>query len=210
MPKRPRIRIDTSAKAIAKLDKKVNKVARRAVTGEKKYFEQNFQGNPDNLTGVIIDLNDMAQGLTDITRVGNRTALDSIDIRLTYTGALTDDCFCRMILLQDKQVNGANITLANLLEFSAIDQQIISGIEKNFSKRIKVLWNKVISLNTVTNTNRFVKKFKKLKINTQYSGIGAGVANIMSNSLTLYVFSNILIANNPPQLTVSTRLRYFD
>lgn len=162
--------------------------------------------------GVLTLLNGVAQGTTPITRIGNETAATSIQFRAQYIAntAELSGTLVRMIIFWDRQPNGAAPTVATLLDSSVITLPYLAPYHRDYQKRYKIVYDKTMVLNpgvesattpatgvvtAVIAQERVLKKKLRLGREVKYSGAGATVASIQTNSL--YVLQISDAAQNP-------------
>lgn len=91
---------------------------------EKKFYDLNTTSTSVANTGVILNsgtLNNIAQGVTESTRVGRKCTIVGIHWRYTTvlqnsTGSVNTLDNLRMVLYMDKQCNGATAAVTDILE----------------------------------------------------------------------------------------------
>lgn len=173
---------------------------------EKKTNDTLFNPTAITNTGTIIQLNNLVQGDTNVTRDGNQVKWLNISARCSLrsnTSATTGTSF-RFMLVLDKQPNGAIYTVADLLE--NVDPS--SGIEKNNALRFKVLSSKYLAVNPNGRDRYNWTIFKKLNFKTRYQSNAGTIADISTNALSVMVISDQ--ATNTPNFQAFFRLRFID
>lgn len=160
----------------------------------------------------IILLNGIAAGDDSDQRDGRRVTLDSVSIRGDLFYAVTTSAhpadMVRMMLVYDKQANGAAPAITDIL----INANADSHYNQNNMGRFEVLWDQVWTLPQVPASTTSSVLFPKIKATkrvgraTQYSGTGNTVASIASGALYLvWVGSQASGANNTvAELSVRT------
>lgn len=161
-------------------------------------FHDKSQGVTNILSSAVItQLLDIAQGTTQSQRIGRKCTIKSIGIRYTVTIPTTPSLsggadLVRVMLILDKQANGAPLTATQILESDAVTQY------RNLvnSSRFTVLWDKSFIINATagggngTISDSYANKkhlvfFKKLNLPIEYDGTDGAITEIRSNNLTL-------------------------
>ncbi len=135
-----------------------------ASVGELKFHDLDIDDAVVSATGSITALscNLIAQGTSEIQRIGRKCTIKSINWRMTFalpttaTAASTSDV-TRVILYHDKQCNGATATVTGILE--STDYQ---------------------SFNNLANKNRFTTLMDKTVTNVCKAGSGRGTTDTLS------------------------------
>ncbi len=185
------------------------KKALSMINAERKYQDITiFQTVSTTMTA--IQLTNLTQGTTTTTRVGNQVKWVSFLIRfsLVVGSNANQGSQFRMILVQDKQTNGAIYTNAAIMENSNDPQ---SPLEKDSAFRFRILWDRMITLSDNVAGRMIVggKKFIKLRnIRTRYAGNTGTITDNISNSLSLFLISDE--PTDVPEFTARVRLRYID
>lgn len=180
---------------------------------ELKYFDVYYNTTADTSGNVTI-LNAMAQGNTQITRIGNEISCTSVQFRGTIyqnVDASLGGTEVRLMVLWDRQPNSADPTIAGLnngiLNNVTVTNLMLSPYTYENQDRYRILYDKrfIINANTwydydipaTTATIDSVlpmyipfKKKLKLSRNTKYDNAAAGITSISSNSLVFVAISN--------------------
>lgn len=160
-----------------------------------------------NTTGTVIYLNDIAGNDSLAGRDGLQVRLKSLQMRLTSEVNVSDvDTFVRIMVVIDKQPQGALPSITDILESTSIT----SVRNLSFRKRFVILKDTVQKLRSgaVSNNIQFMRLYKRLDMKSIYNSTGSGISNIESNGLFLVLFSDE--ATNPPTISGTTRVRYLD
>lgn len=186
-----------AAYALAKKNK-------REMKTELKYNQPPVSETPDNTGFDLVLLNGVDVGDTAQTRDGNKIYIKNIQFRLTLIKAsAATETSVRVMLIQDKQPNGAAFSITDVLVTDSISQ--VRNLKK--SNRFKVFYDKIHIVHTYRPMT-FIKYFKRCNIQTQYIDTGNGVADITSNSLYLAFISDESV--NAPSIAGYARLRFTD
>lgn len=155
-------------------------------------------------------LNGVAQGVTDITRIGNEIQMTSVQFRGVVTNSFADlsSKIFRMLIFIDRQANAGTPTVATLLDltvFSTAGDQVYAPYNHDYQKRYKILYDRthtltpqtLLDFDPATGTTDFtnpVLKFVQKKINARrtvkYAATGASAAAIETNSLWAFLLTN--------------------
>lgn len=121
--------------------------------------------------------------------------------------------FVRVMLIWDCQSNSAAPAVTDILTTTAYD----SPINLNNRDRFKILTDKFVSMNPNTYTtgaptggnprNALLKVYKKMSMETIFSGTGATIGSIQSGSLYLLLINAV---NNASFADTYTRVRFLD
>lgn len=182
-----------------------------------------FQLNPATgaISGIepLFLINGVAAGTSISQRIGRKCRFTSIYIRMrVVTGNTPQSQIARLIVVLDKQPNGAVMTGQQLLG------SLTSGVANPWAPnnldnrdRFKVLCDKTRLIQTnggtsgATSDVAFFKIYKKINIQTTYSGTDALIGSISTNALYMMcVGSNASDAATNAVGTFVCRVRYTD
>ncbi len=182
--------------------------------GELKFHDSTPSGTSTAAGAILVSLNLIAQGTTESTRIGRKCIIKSIGFRgravlpATATAANMSDVF-RLILLIDRQANGANTTVLSVLE----TENWRSYRNLAESGRYQTLWDKTIVMNaragiptTSGETAYPLHYYKKLNLPIEFSGVTGAITEIRSNNLILLLISDSAFAT----FNMQCRLRFSD
>jgi len=194
-----------------------------------------FQQIPINATAQVVQaLNLVQQGTGIAQRVGNKISLKSVRLRLycNYTGVLgaaTGPYYCRIMLIYDRQTNGAYPSLSSILGYARQDNTVATGtyldnINPNQYDRYQVLMDKFHFLptltsdtdNTTTENGVIINEYVKLKnLSTQFNTTAnpLTIGGISVGGLYLCVWGSPAQAANVSdnwQWNGTSRLRFYD
>lgn len=187
-------------KKYTKLDTEIKKVVKGMA--ETKYNMTNAVVNVANITSgtpIVQLLNGVAQGVTDLTRIGSTIDAKSIDLRLQFYNnfaftATSNFCtLVRVMLVREKPALGSPIQLASLMAMpTAIPVSPLNFSARAIKDRYYVLHDKCYTVGNqnVNNGQVFVHIKKKLKFKTYYRGVGSNFSDIDQNNLSLLIFTD--------------------
>lgn len=189
--------------------------------GELKYHDVNKTQVTVPILGVVNDsLNLIAQGTTERTRIGRKATVKSIHLKLTYghnnASAMAESSspVYRILVVLDKQANGAATTRAEVLK----DTSVISWRNLNNSRRFTILLDKTFNIaqfisgdGTDLATSQGIKYFewhKKCNIEIEWSGTDGLIGEVRSNNL--FIIQQSSIHDDIVTSDYHIRLRYED
>lgn len=163
---------------------------------------------PFSTGGLDTLLNGMVIGDDIFNRNGDSILITSIQFDLIIQAqTANDNNTIRILLVQDKQTNGVAQELDKILDTADPQSNIISPYNLDYKHRFRILCDKVITFDDVTNANRHIKIYKKCNIKTRYGlDTTGGVTAIATNSLSLWIFGFSALGD----FRVSTRIRFLD
>lgn len=200
----------TSAERLATYGGAIGQLARtvygitQLVNSEPKYVDVDI-GLSFSTAGQVVLLSGLAQGNSDITRNGNSVLGKDIQCKFVLTkNASASQTICRLIWICDKECDGANPTLANILVGTV---PAVGMLNKDFTKRFVVLKDTMHCLDA---NNQIVedKLYIKYPIHMYYDGSTAAVSDCKENQVFLLMVSNE--ATNTPTLTAHSRINFYD
>jgi len=120
---------------------------------EKKYFDSASTANPDN-NGHIVSITDIPQGVTDITRVGDKLVVNSIELGyMLYKdpGTIVDSEWSFLIMnvriIVFVWYDDTNPTVGNILQMGRTGadawQNVLSPFEHDKKVKRKILYDKM-------------------------------------------------------------------
>lgn len=183
---------------------------------------------PSTLATAVVDntttncLNAIAQGTGENQRSGLRVVNKSIQIKVNWDMLGGGDQVLRLLVVQDRQTNGAQLTgsdvLADQVPGTANDNLAMVNLENKH--RFKILYDKIfqteiqmrywngsaeISGNRVKSINIFIPLGKR-GVTTRYLGTTNAVSDIADNSFHLLAITN---ETSTDTVTFNSRVRYF-
>uniref|UniRef100_UPI0040474672 hypothetical protein n=1 Tax=Aliarcobacter sp. TaxID=2321116 RepID=UPI0040474672 len=155
-------------------------------------------------------LNLVVAGDDEANRTGNKVLMKSISTKLVvYPGSsqTVDNAFLRAMIIYDKAPNGGFPTQANLLTPSSVFGRTPTYYYDRFTK----IWDEMIPVGDVSkNTGPQVFNiYKKLSLESVYSGSAGTIADIQTGGLYFIVLGNTATGTNAaPVIEASHRLRF--
>lgn len=198
---------------IARYAGPVGKIARtvggiiQMINPEKKYVDNTVSLTPVPNTGALVaTYTTMAQGLGDQARNGN--SIKGVDIAgkmylAKNIGVQTTAM--RLIWVLDKECDGAAPTLTQILD----NVDIVSGINKDNSKRFVILKDKMLTLNDGGGQTKFQKYYFPTDFHVHFDGSTSAITDAKENQVFLFAISD-QIATYAPMITHFGRFNFYD
>ncbi len=212
--KRIVIKTGTASKTAVKA-LRVAKKALSMVAGELKILDRTGLGTtiPDG-AGVIIQLNNVQIGDTNITREGNMILVKHISVELMLKiNASASSSQIRVLLIRDKQTNGALYGVDDVLQSIANLTGLISPLDIDFKARFTILHDRIYILNrpgvsAVVSNVRHVKFNKRQNIKLRYDTDIGDITDLQSNSYSLLLIGSEI--TNAPTFDHFVRTKFID
>ncbi len=183
--------------------------------GELKFFDTLLGATAFATAGVVFSpsLNLIPQGITESTRVGRKCTIKKINMMgfllLNSGTAVTSETY-RVMLVVDKQANGAAATVLDVLQTA--DEKSFNNLAN--TSRFQVLKNWYGSMNKTadigTNINSRIQTFKfnkKCEIPIEFDATSGAITTIKSNNIFLIGLSSV---GTTLSLSHNTRVRFSD
>ncbi len=185
------------------------KLLKRMVNVEYKFFDDQGTQNDKTATPSIGYISNILQGDGGSNRDGNQVKVIGMYINylwVMHASAVTTQV--RLMIIEDKQTNGAVFSAADILsDVTGIDN-IISPYNLNNKYRFRVIYDKVHMLNDNGNQTAKVSTFIKLDTKLRYDGTAGDVTDATSSSYSFLAVSTE--STNSPALTRNFWLRFVD
>lgn len=154
-------------------------------------------------------INGVAQGATELTRVGRKIQMTKLEIIWSAVLQTTtaNGCSMRFRVVYDKQANGVIPTIASIFAF---DSFFSPNNLANSDRFITIVDEITEPLDQDNNTCVSGRISRKMSLETIFSGTGATVASIASGSMYLIACQNSFANTAAPALSAICRLRFID
>ncbi len=183
-----------------------SRVRKLEAASEKKVLDTTVELGAPADTGLITQLTNVAQGLTDVLRLGNKIMI--VGIHLKYQVSSNISSSIRVMIVQDKQTNGAIYTTGELLQDATNNNAVISLLNKDQRRRFRVIYDKFHSFSLNGTAVAFANKFIKVNIPVRYDANVGDITDLQSNSLSLMSIAGI--AGAGVDITFQVRLFFTD
>ncbi len=181
---------------------------------EQKFFDVSSASTaiPDGV-GTIVQLTNIGQGDTDITRDGSQIKLTSWSFKAiitSNTSAADTGTSVAVFLIEDKQTNGAIYTTADLLASVTNVLSVVSSLNLDNKFRFKIHKRWILDVNLAGKARRTLQFYKKFgnDMKLRFDANSPAITDLTSKSLSLLFISNE--ATNTPTITFFNRLRFVD
>jgi len=191
--------------------------ALRSSDQEKKFVDFNFDvfevvqvGSSNS----IVSLNTIAEGSSNQQRIGRKALMLSLYLQLQVVvdaASTFVNTIVRMVVLWDKQPNGALPTWANVLNLPGTGNNAVEMLAPNNlsnSKRFDTLIDKRWNFHKDFIEGFHYKKYIRLNRTTQYNGAAAAVGTIATGNLVILFAGPIVVAGATPDVIGTARLRF--
>ncbi len=201
--------------------RRIKKYARFNPQMELKFFDVDKNQTPVSATGnITTSIVIIAQGVTESTRVGRKITVKKVNITFTVNLDQEQDQadigggdIIRVIVYCDKQANGADAAVTDILEDALYDSYRNLQNAKRFRifKDFFMTINRVVAAtdgaSTSTSPLIFVPPVKvniSMDLPIEYSGVNGAITEMTSNNLAFLYISR----NATGSITSSVRVRY--
>jgi len=166
-------------------------------------------------------LNGLKQGTSAFNRIGNKIAMKSLYWGLNFalssadvdpaTDTNVNNVPVRCMIVYDKQTNGVAPVMTDFIDTADASAQLNlnkrSRCQVFAGERFHLGANGTIELAT---GGSVINVFRKLNVDTQYSGTGATVTSIASGALWMVTIGDAAAASPNPTFRLSTRVRFVE
>jgi len=162
----------------------------------------------------ITELNCVQQGATAYNRIGTKIQMKSIHFSclLSMGGSAPTSNSCRLMLVYDRQPNGAFPALSAILSDNiSAAPAFTCGVNMANRSRFVILRDQYFAFNQAGVTIQPVSMFVKTKLETQFSSNAGNIGDINSGALFLVAmgFTNSAACSIQAH-SAHSRIRYFD
>lgn len=179
---------------------------------ETKFIDAGFVNTAQTTTMSLVQMNIMAQGTTNTTRVGNKVQCRGIEVRGSVGLPTSPDnaVNVRVGLVVDFQANGVVPTVGEIWNNLAPAPNVFAHRNLNYIERFKVLKDELIGLSADgPGIQPFVWHIPADFV-TKYIGNAGTIADIETGALYFYSYSDETTAATNPLLAVTARFKFVD
>lgn len=142
-------------------------------------------------------LNGISRGTTVQSRIADEVYFTKLHIQGTLNSAVQN--WIRMLVVLDKEANGAALALGDLFGSSTPSTLALYNVNnRDIKRRFKVLYDK--TLDPLHTTNEYSTKFEidlPLNFYTSYKlGTAGNIADISTMSMYFIILTNVITASN--------------
>ncbi len=182
----------------------VRRVRRLEKSREFKLIDTQVGATAQGVVPTIVQLTNIVQGLTDITRMGTKITITGIQLRYIANDDITNGY--RMMVIMDRQTNGVIYTAADLLEDVTTTDVMISPLNRDNKGRFKVLYDRLHLLSVAGVANVQGRRFFRMNTEVRFDGNAGDISDLTTNSYSLLHVAQIA-SMNP---TIFVRLFFTD
>lgn len=163
-------------------------------------------------TGGMTCVNMVQTGASLSSRIGAKITVKSIRIRATITCVTASTNSIRIVLLCDKQPNGAFPVIGTIFKDNISDTTTFnSSLNSSQFSRFIVLRDLVYNFTNGNNLGKYISKMIKKKIPISYGSSNGDIGDLNTNSILLLAgTSTYTHTTDAMHIKFSTRLRYYD
>lgn len=182
---------------------------------EKKVVDTAPSSYVCDTTGSVTLLNGVATGTDFTDRIGRKIMLKSVYVRgrIAPVDGGTSNSLARVMIVYDMQANGAAPAITDILKTATSQDQL----NMNNRDRFRVIMDKQFPVGGVDTTVGYaqapcifqVKKFKRLNLETLYSGTTNAIASIATGALFMVTIGDVA-AGSGATFNGSVRVRFMD
>lgn len=163
-----------------------------------------------NTTYSVALLNGIATGDDIASRDGRRVTMRSVQIRaINYVDSGTGiDQVHRVLLVQDKQTNGAALTVGDVIDSASYG--VLANRNMSGRERFVVLMDKTFDLSEVASEKSKIswEFYRKLSLPVIYNNTGSAVTDIASGSLYLLFLGTVAAGGQAGSCFWNCRIRF--
>lgn len=162
-----------------------------------------------NGSGTIVQLTNIAQGDSAITRDGQQLKLVRQIFRAEIVmSASATNSMVTVMLVRDNSTNQAIYATSDIMGATTDILSVISPYNFNNQSRFKILKRWIFKLNSASNTSKIIQYFGSPNLVIRYDDNGNTIASLTKNSISLLFISDE--TTNVPTITFFNRFRYVD
>ncbi len=159
---------------------------------------------------IITQITNIPSGDTSESRDGAQIKLTSVNLRYFIEASAADpSTSVRLMLVHDKQTNGAIYSSGDLLKDATADDAIVSPLNLDNKFRFRVLYNKVHCFSNTGNQTQYGEVHIPLNLRLRYDASAGDITDLTSSSLS-FVQLSTSTSTNFPAITFHSRVRFVD
>lgn len=170
-----------------------------------KYIDQIALTQPLSTNPLSIQLNLLAEGTEHFNRIGQGAKMKALACKILFTTVAPGAYNYRVMLVWDKQPNGAAFVPADLLESDPTP--LTSHMELANSHRFRVLKQKNVWIDAMSRQTKLISFYARMSLTTRWDGPTSAPGALRSGMLSLVIFSNVANIGDMDVL-IQTRLRF--
>lgn len=183
---------------------KVAKLQRTVGNPERKFIDTQLTSQAITSVVTLSQLSNMAQGMTENTRIGSKVVVTGIQLKYFISQSTTKHF--RFMIVQDKQTNGAIYAAGDLLADATAGDAIVSPANRDNKNRFRVHYDQMDSISIAGKASAMHSRFVKLNVPLRYDGNAGDITDLSSSSFTALLVSDA----SSTALTMHIRLWFID
>jgi len=182
---------------------------RKLINIETKFGEVGAS-TTQNATATITQITQLAEGVTNTTRVGQSIRLQTLEFDnfATVHASSTLSTAIRTIVFRDLENTGTAPVATDLLESASNPQAMSSAYVWNNLRRFAIIYDEVLLLNINNNNGGFQRLRVPHHGHVKYRGTDSSAASAGEGSVWMLMVSNQ--ATNSPTVTWTFRITFTD
>jgi len=196
---------------------------KRTYTVPEKKFSDVDVNQAVSSSGSPFLMNGLSLGTSAETRVGQKIAIKSWELRLTAIGPqgaatpTVTSVYLRCMVLWDNQPNSVLAGASDILQDPT--ETVRSPINMGNSHRFRILYDEVMPMGVQFTTGQvlppnfqqWIKKYQKVNLEPRYTDTNNGdVTDIITGALILFLITDNAAAANNVTVNAWTRIRFYD
>lgn len=179
----------------------------RMINPEKKYIDNTISLTSVPNTGITVaTYTMMAQGLGDQARNGNTVKGVDVSGKMYLQKNIgVQTTAMRLLWVLDKECDGSIPSLSQILD----NVDIVSGVNKDYSKRFVILKDKMLTLNDGGGQTKFQKYYFPTDFHIHYDGTSSAITDAKENQIFLFAISD-QTSDFAPIITHFGRFNFYD
>lgn len=163
-------------------------------------------------TGGMTCINVIRQGAQDSQRIGSKITLKSIRTRATIVCTTSSTNSIRIVLLCDKQCNGAYPTISDIFQDNVSSTTTFnSSLKSSEYLRYIVLRDLVYTFTSGNNLSKVMSKIVKKKLQITFQSDDGDIGDLAHNAIYILAGSSTYTTDSDCiHIKFSTRIRYYD
>lgn len=207
----------TKVKRMVRGERRRKKIPLYVFPPEAKQYRNNgvVAMTVNNLTQIVELTQFIVRGTDNNTRIGDKINIKSILSRISVESPaannIGDNCSVRVMLIYDRQSNGAVAEIAKLLQDPT---QVYSPLNSDNSGRYRVIWDKIFMCMTDTSKNNVLiteNNIFKTGLPVRYDANAGAITDVEHGSLTLLATYNPRnVMTTAPNIVWDMKVTYYD
>jgi len=160
----------------------------------------------------ITEVNNLIQGATVANRIGNKIMMKSVDLKLGFHALAAFTGVLRIMLVYDRQPNGAFATLTDMLLSQPLGAaQAFSGINIANKSRFQMIRDQYLPIDPGAGMAHVVHWYCKGRWETEYGASAGNIGDLRTGAMLVVAY--IAITSGVGSVVLNNgqcRIRYFD